>query len=72
MRLHDDWERARILATITVQPHLRNKITAEALLPLPWDKDKQHKGPEAPKLTPEERKARFEKLVKQLDNNGIK
>ncbi|MBR5652844.1 MAG: hypothetical protein IKX22_02025 [Prevotella sp.] len=32
------WERMRLLAAITVQPHCKKKITPEKLLPLPWDK----------------------------------
>ena len=32
-----EWERMRTLATITIQPHCKNRLTPEKLLPLPWD-----------------------------------
>lgn len=32
------WERARTLATITIQPHIKGKMSATNLLPFPWDK----------------------------------
>ena len=35
----DRWERMRLLASITIQPHVRRKLTPRQLLPLPWDKE---------------------------------
>ncbi len=35
----DRWECMRLLASITIQPHVRRKLTPRQLLPLPWDKD---------------------------------
>lgn len=32
------WERMRLLGLMTVQPWSKKKLTAEKLLPLPWDK----------------------------------
>lgn len=52
--LHGDWERMRMLATITVQPHVKGKMTPEKLLPLPWE----NKAP-VEKLSASERKARM-------------
>ena len=40
-----EWERMRLLAAITIQPHCKKKITPERLLPLPWDKDAQKNNP---------------------------
>ncbi|MBR4216555.1 MAG: hypothetical protein IKR87_02355, partial [Candidatus Methanomethylophilaceae archaeon] len=37
-QLHGEWERARVLATVFVQPHLKKPIDKRKLLPLPWDK----------------------------------
>lgn len=34
------WERMRLLASISIQPHVRRRLTPERLLPLPWDKEK--------------------------------
>lgn len=36
----DAWTRMRMLACITIQPHVRQGMTPERLLPLPWDKPK--------------------------------
>ena len=64
-RLHDAWERMRILATIVVQPFSKKKITAKTLLPFHWDR----KDP-TPEPTERSTRERFEKLVKELENNG--
>lgn len=58
-----------MLATISVQPHAKSKITPQRLLPFPWDKPKgRHtaEGPKEEKLTAAERKKRFEEAVKRL------
>ena len=31
------WERMRLLATISIQPHVKRKMKPQTLLPLPWD-----------------------------------
>ena len=36
--VEDSWERMRLLAAITIQPHCKNRIRKEQLVPLPWDK----------------------------------
>lgn len=63
----DAWERARTVAAIVIQPHLKkgSKITAKQLLPLPWDK-KKSRGGKAPELTAEEKRKRFEELAHRL------
>lgn len=69
----DEWERMRLLATYAIQPHIKKKITAQNLLPLPWDKPKpqRKKGQKALKpLSAEESKARFEKLVKRINGGS--
>ena len=65
---HDSWERARTVAAICIQPHVRKRITPRQLLPLPWDNKTVHRG-EAPKLTAEEKKERFESFGKMLKNS---
>ena len=35
-----DWERMRMLATITVQPWCKKKLTPSQLLKFPWEKRK--------------------------------
>lgn len=61
----DAWERTRILAAITIQPHVKKKLTPKQLIPLPWDK-KTTRRSEAPKLTAEEKKRRFEEVAHRL------
>lgn len=61
------WERARIIATIAIQPHIKKKITPKQLLPLPWDKKTPDHRSEAPKLTAEEQQRRFEEVAKRLN-----
>lgn len=60
----DRWERTRMLASITIQPHITKRITPHQLMPLPWDKEEERH--DAPKISAEEQKKRFEKLVHQL------
>lgn len=66
-----DWERMRLLATITAQPHSKKRLTPEALIPLPWDKGKTQKAGEF--VTAEESRRRFLQLVernKERSKNG--
>ena len=60
--IHDGWERMRQHAAISIQPHVRKRIGARQLLPLPWDKsapaDKKGKDDRKP-LSAEESKKRF-------------
>ena len=51
-------------ATITIQPHLKKKVTPRQVLPLPWEESK--KKAEAPKVSAEEARKRFERLKKRL------
>lgn len=67
---HGAWERMRMLATITIQPHIKSKMTPQKLMPLPWDKHHIER-PDAPKLTPEERQERFKKLAAKLGDKTI-
>lgn len=67
----DRWIRMRLLATISIQPHLakNKKITPEKLLPLPWDKEKAKA--EGPTLTAAEHRKRMEELVARLGDELI-
>lgn len=38
--VRDDWERMRLLATITIQPHVIKRLSAKELLKFPWDGEK--------------------------------
>lgn len=60
-----EWERMRLLAAITVQPHVKGKVNPQKLLPLPWEK---MQTPKREAVSKEESKARFEALVKRLES----
>jgi len=61
----EEWERIRMLATIVIQPHVKQKLTATRLLPFPWDSHRPEKKYETV-MTNEERKARMEEVKKLL------
>ena len=63
------WERMRLLGLMTVQPWAKKKLTAEKLLPLPWDvKDttQNHTEHDGTRLTKAEHRARAEEMRKLL------
>lgn len=60
-----EWERMRLLAVLTMQPHCKKKLIPERILPFAWD-GRRHQKTEAPKLSRAERKARFERLMESL------
>lgn len=66
-KYHDEWERMRLLATISVMPHTKKRVTPHGLLPLPWDT----KGParskrkQTPAMDKESQRRRFEYLIKR-------
>jgi hypothetical protein len=65
--LRDEWTRARLVATISVQPHTTRKITPEQLLPLPWDNAPRHRpAADTPKMTTAEQRARAHELAARL------
>lgn len=68
----DNWQRMRMLAAITIQPHLakNKKITPEKLLPFPWEKTKSStkKGRD---IDPEQQRKRMEELAKKLGDTMI-
>lgn len=70
----DKWARMRLLATITIQPHLakNKKVTPEKLLPFPWDKKKTRKrNAKEQELTPQQQRERMAELVKKLGDTMI-
>ena len=69
----DEWARMRLLATITIQPHLAKgkKVTPEKLLPFPWEKKKTRKRGKSQELTIEQQRARMAELVKKLGDTMI-
>lgn len=64
-----EWERMRLLATIGIQPHIKDKMTPQRLLPFPWDHDKAS-GTAPEELTMEERRAKAREFLEKLGENG--
>ena len=62
----DAWERAKTVAAIAIQPHVKKKLTPQQLLPMPWDKKKQNRKQGSMALTAEEKRKRFEEVARRL------
>lgn len=60
----------RLLASITIQPHLdrRHRVTPEKLLPFPWDKPTRGSKPT---ISAEEQRERMRKIVEKLGDDLI-
>ena len=66
--LHDEWERMRLLATITIQPHVKGKLSPQRLLPFPWEREKTKKTSlEDRPVTREEDRRRLEALMRRME-----
>ena len=66
--LHDEWERMRLLATITIQPHVKGKLSPQRLLPFPWEWEKTKKTSlEDRPVTREEDRRRLEALMRRME-----
>lgn len=61
----ENWERMRMLASITISPHVKKPIPPKKLIPLPWDKGKPDKT-ERDEPTMEQRRARAEEMIKKF------
>lgn len=59
-RDRQEWERVRILATLTVQPHTKKRLIPKKVMPFPWDSEPKS---EAPQMNREDSKKRFERLM---------
>ncbi len=65
---HDkvEWERMRMLACITIQPHVKGHMRPQKLLPFPWEKPKVVRGED---MSLEERQKLMEKLLHSGDKH---
>lgn len=61
----DGWEQTRTLATISVQPYAKRRLTAHSLLPFPWD-DRRDRDEKKEIVSAEEGKKRFEEIIKRV------
>lgn len=69
-RHRDAWERTRSVAAITIQPHVKKRITPRQLLPMPWDNPKKAgRAPQSVKLSADEQRRRFEQLTSRLEGS---
>lgn len=64
-RRRDAWERMRLLALMTVQPHVKQRLSPSKLMPLPWDGEAKAAVPEraAAPCTAEESRRRLAALM---------
>lgn len=65
----DNWERMRMLACITIQPHVKNKLMPQKLLPLSWDKKQprtRQQAEEKEHITAKEAAERKKKIIALL------
>lgn len=61
------WERQRWLGCVSIQPHIKNRITPQELMPLPWDKQSKPNTPKSETLTHEQHLERIRELNKRLE-----
>lgn len=59
------WERMRMLAAISIQPHVKKKISPKSLIQFPWEnvRKAEVERPQEPPLTQAEAKDRFLRAV---------
>lgn len=62
----DNWERMRLLACITIQPHVKNKLTPRGLFSFPWDTEVKVEKSILPKG---EAKRRFEAVIRKANQS---
>ena len=62
---HETWEQTRWLGTVTVQPHVRKRLSPRDLLRLPWDEAVQNKD-NAPRMSREERERRMAAAIRRM------
>lgn len=61
----DKWERMRMLASITIQPHVKNRVIPRKLLEFPWEKKTLKHNKPLPPVSKEDSIRRFESLLKR-------
>ncbi len=60
---HTAWEQMRLQSLITIQPHIKDKISPTQLLPFPWDKETSIE----PEMSMAERRERARKRLEMED-----
>lgn len=62
----DNWERMRMLACITIQPHVKNKLTPQKLLPLSWDNRRKSNKAKTEHITAKEAEEKKRQIIALL------
>lgn len=62
----DNWERMRMLACITIQPHVKNKLTPQKLLPLSWDNRRKSNKAKTEHITAKEAEEKKKQIIALL------
>lgn len=58
-----EWERMRLLATISIQPHIKKSITPQKLLPFSWDHENDKEVAPRRTMTAAEQRERMKRLA---------
>lgn len=58
------WEQVREHLAVSVQPHLKKRLTKEQILRFPWDKENRVERTQAPQVSRDEAKRRLERLAR--------
>lgn len=56
----------RMLACITIQPHVKNKLTPQKLLPLSWDNRRKSKKTKTEHITAKEAEEKKKQIIALL------
>lgn len=67
------WERMRMLAAITIQPHVKKRISPKNLIQFPWEniRKAEMECPQEPPLSQSEAKDRFLRIVGDSKEKNI-
>lgn len=69
-RMQDEWERMRLLAVMTMQPHCKGKLKPQKVLPFPWEKKKKEPRNSTPVLNKDQASAAFLARLRQSTPEG--
>lgn len=65
----DAWERARWVAMVTVQPHVKRRLSLSDL-PLPWDAERRPPAGQAPAMSAEQRREAAAAAIRRARGAG--
>lgn len=70
-RKKEEWERTRMLASVTIQPHYKETISPRDVMRFVWDKeqDSVNREPQRRKISADEQRERMRKIA---ESQGLK